>query len=610
MSFHLKFSLFICFSILVISSCTDDYSNPNVKFPAPSDLKSEKIDAGSIKLSWSDNSRNEEGFVIERTIVGSTDVVKWTVGGNITEWIDNTVKAATYRYTVYAFYKSRNSASISILVQHIPINTPSNFKISAIETGIQLNWDALTETFDGFKIEKSINDGAFTLWKTVDKNTTGVVDNEPAAGKISYRLYAYSGSIVSEAVTKTIVYIAPPQIIINNLVSSFLKLTPNFTLTSDGGEACTVGICWSKNPNPVIGDNKSEWHVNLNSSQKAFCNAVNLEAGVTYYIRAYASNSRFTVYSSEISGKTDPEPQPIVLNWTPITTVNNTLPSEIRVYETNSMLNGRNFKAYYSIADMSTGNIELKTFFSGTAKTPDKFIADASSETVYTMTNGGYFGYNGATAVSYSLVIDRNSRQAENIGALTRGNYIYGVTRGAFGVTQNQLPSLKWNTGTWTYDIPSPNVEGEVPQKSLSSTFPAVAENWNPYTAIGGAPVLIKNAKIVFDFTTTTSGKYMTNYELLQTDIFSSTIRPPRTVIGNTADNKLILFICDGRQSHSDGATMLELAQIMKALGCVNALNLDGGGSSAMVANGILLNKPSDGSERAVASTVAFVKRK
>jgi len=102
----------------------------------------------------------------------------------------------------------------------------------------------------------------------------------------------------------------------------------------------------------------------------------------------------------------------------------------------------------------------------------------------------------------------------------------------------------------------------------------------------------------------------MTNYELLQTDIFSSTIRPPRTVIGNTADNKLILFVCDGRQSHSDGATMLELAQIMKALGCVNALNLDGGGSSAMVANGTLLNKPSDGSERAVASTVAFVKRK
>jgi exopolysaccharide biosynthesis protein len=177
-------------------------------------------------------------------------------------------------------------------------------------------------------------------------------------------------------------------------------------------------------------------------------------------------------------------------------------------------------------------------------------------------------------------------------------------------VTQNQIPSVKWVTGNRTYDIPSPNVEGETPQKSLSATFPAVSESWNAYTAIGGAPVLIKNGKIVFDFTTTLSGKYLTNYELLQADIFSSTIRPPRTVIGNTADNKLILFVCDGRQALSDGATMLELAQIMKALGCVNALNLDGGGSSAMIAGGTLLNKPSDGSERAVASVVAFVKKK
>jgi len=436
------------------------------------------------------------------------------------------------------------------------------------------------------------------------------VDNEPAVGKISYRLFAYSGSIVSDAVTKSIVYIAPPQITIDNLVSSFLKLTPNFTLTSDGGEACTVGVCWSKSPNPVIGNSKTEWHVNLNSSQKAFCNAENLEAGSTYYLRAYATNSKFTTYSNEVSGKLDAEPQPILLSWAPVSTVNSNLPAEVKVYETNSTLNGRNFKAYYSIADMSTGNIELKTFFSSTAKTPDKFIADATSETVYTMTNGGYFGYNGAVAVSYSLVIDRGSKLAENIGALTRGNNIYSVTRGAFGVAQNQIPSIKWTTGSWTYDVPSPNVEGETPQKSLSATFPSVSENWNAYTAVGGAPVLIKNGKIVFDFTTTTSGKYMTNYELLQTDIFSSTIRPPRTVIGNTADNKLILFVCDGRQTHSDGATMLELAQIMKALGCVNALNLDGGGSTAMVAGGTLLNKPSDGSERAVASVVAFVKKK
>jgi hypothetical protein len=608
----LKFKKLSLMLLLVVGSvsCTDDYSNPKVTFPAPENLNGEKLSAKSIKLTWEDKSKGEDGFVIERVIVGKTEVLKSSVGANSTEWTDTTVTATTYKYTVYAFYKTRNSESISIVVQHIPINTPANFKITGTASNVELSWDAMNDVFDGYKIEKSVNDGAYNLWKTLDKNTNSVVDNEPVVGKISYRLFAYSGPVLSDPLVKSIVYIAPPQVTINNLVTSFLKLTPNFTLTSDGGDACTVGVCWGTSSNPTVDNSKSEWHLKLNSAQKAFCNTMNLQSGTTYYLRAYATNSKFTTYSNEVSGKLDAEPQAISLSWTPMTAINSNLPAEVRVYETNSTLNGRNFKAFYSIADMSTGNVELKTFFSTTAKSPGKFIADATSETVYTMTNAGYFGYNGAVAVSYSLVVDRGSKLAENIGALTRGSNIYGVTRGAFGVTQSQRPSVRWTTGSWAYNIPSPNVEGETPQKSLSATFPTVSDNWNPYTAIGGAPILIKDGKITFDFTTTLSGKYMTNYELLQTDIFSSSIRPPRTVIGSTADNKIILFVCDGRQTHSDGATMLELAQIMKALGCVNAMNLDGGGSTAMVSGGTLLNKPSDGSQRAVASVVAFVKRK
>jgi exopolysaccharide biosynthesis protein len=169
---------------------------------------------------------------------------------------------------------------------------------------------------------------------------------------------------------------------------------------------------------------------------------------------------------------------------------------------------------------------------------------------------------------------------------------------------------IKWVAGDNAYEIPSQNVEGETPQASPGQTFPVTPERWNPYTAIGGAPILLKDGKPAFDFTTTSTGKYMTNYELLQSDIFSSTIRPPRTLIGNTADNRVVLFVCDGRQTQSDGATLLELVQIMKSIGCVNVLNLDGGGSSAIIANGQLLNKPSDGTERAVAAVVSFVKKK
>ena len=62
----------------------------------------------------------------------------------------------------------------------------------------------------------------------------------------------------------------------------------------------------------------------------------------------------------------------------------------------------------------------------------------------------------------------------------------------------------------------------------------------------------------------------------------------------------------DGRQSFSRGYTMVELAQMMMDLGADEALNLDGGGSSTMLAtkpNGTvgLINSPSDGRERSVA---------
>lgn len=586
---------------------TPNLDDATVPFPAPTELKAEKESVNSVKLSWKDNSEGEQGFIIERLKEGETERRKYTVGSNITEYSNTNLEKANYTYTVYAFYNQRKTDSLSLVYQHVPVSMPVNFKVEAnAQQKTTLTWDATTDVIDGYKIERKTGTAQYLLWKTLAANVTSVVDDVPSVGLNTYKLYAYAVDALSVGVERSVVFIATPQISIDNLLTSYIKLTPNFTLTSDGGEPCTVGVCWSKTPNPTIDDNKFIWQDKLATGKKAFGNAVNLTYGDTYYLRAYATNSKFTAYSNEVSGTLSALPQPINLTWTLMPTINASLPAEVKVYETSSSLNGRNFKAYYAIADMSTGNIELKATLATSTKTPSKHIADATSETVYAMTNGGYF----SGTSSYSLVIDRATKYAENIAYLTRGIYSYSVTRGAFGVTQSQVPTVKWVSGGLAYNIPSPNVEGESAQMSPSQTFPMQAEQWNPFTAIGGAPVLLKNGNYTFDFTTTLSGKYLTNYELLQSDIFSTSIRPPRTVIGSTADNKIILFVCDGRQTHSDGATILELAQILKGIGCVNALNLDGGGSSAIVAGGTLLNKPSDGAERAVPSVVAFVKKK
>lgn len=87
--------------------------------------------------------------------------------------------------------------------------------------------------------------------------------------------------------------------------------------------------------------------------------------------------------------------------------------------------------------------------------------------------------------------------------------------------------------------------------------------------------------------------------------------RHPRTAAGVTKDNHLILLVVDGRSSDSHGMSINELSEFMHALGCVEAMNLDGGGSSTAWVNGEgVVNHPSDNKlfdndgERGVANAI------
>lgn len=82
----------------------------------------------------------------------------------------------------------------------------------------------------------------------------------------------------------------------------------------------------------------------------------------------------------------------------------------------------------------------------------------------------------------------------------------------------------------------------------------------------------------------------------------------PRTALGVTADGRLLLVVVDGRQSgYSSGMGLQELADLMTSLGARDAINLDGGGSSTMWLNGLVVNRPSDGPERAVSSALVVL---
>jgi len=87
--------------------------------------------------------------------------------------------------------------------------------------------------------------------------------------------------------------------------------------------------------------------------------------------------------------------------------------------------------------------------------------------------------------------------------------------------------------------------------------------------------------------------------------------RHPRTAVGIRADGSVLLVTVDGRQSKTSvGMSIPELAALMAELGCVEAVNLDGGGSTTMAVRGRVVNSPSDpAGERPVSDALLVLPR-
>jgi len=114
---------------------------------------------------------------------------------------------------------------------------------------------------------------------------------------------------------------------------------------------------------------------------------------------------------------------------------------------------------------------------------------------------------------------------------------------------------------------------------------------------IGGGPRLLKAGQVYIS----------KNSEKFKSDVANS--RASRTAVGITGDGLLAFVTVDkckqsAASQKSVGATLEELAQIMKEIGCVDAMNLDGGGSSTMVLSSEMMNSPSNGHEIPVSNSL------
>ena len=127
----------------------------------------------------------------------------------------------------------------------------------------------------------------------------------------------------------------------------------------------------------------------------------------------------------------------------------------------------------------------------------------------------------------------------------------------------------------------------------------------NVKEAIGGGVILVENGQIASGIDST----------------YGETANP-RTAVGIKADGTVVIYMVDGRQApYSVGMVYSDLAEMMLALGCVSAMNLDGGGSSmfatqregeannSTTAGLTIRNRPSDGYERLVSSSLLVVSK-
>ncbi|MBQ9914607.1 MAG: phosphodiester glycosidase family protein, partial [Clostridia bacterium] len=113
-------------------------------------------------------------------------------------------------------------------------------------------------------------------------------------------------------------------------------------------------------------------------------------------------------------------------------------------------------------------------------------------------------------------------------------------------------------------------------------------------TAVGGGGMLLVEGQVQTEYSHTVSGTH------------------PRTAVGIDKTGKIItLVVVDGRRTGATGMTMPQLGQLMKDLGCYNAMNLDGGGSSLMALKQEgahqVVNTPSDGGKRPVTNSIGIL---
>lgn len=192
----------------------------------------------------------------------------------------------------------------------------------------------------------------------------------------------------------------------------------------------------------------------------------------------------------------------------------------------------------------------------------------------------------------FSLVINGDFFLAKHIEDAEGTNSHYRAGQWARPVGPAMTDGKTWSTSTKKLPCLVIHKDNKITMESLATPR---GDDWE---VVSGGPILVHHG-VPINFTR----------------INKMTSRNPRTVVGMDASGtRLTLLVVDGRKKGvAVGMTFNELAAEMVRLGCTEAINLDGGGSSVLAVRDAttgamkILNQPTDGHERAVADVLGIV---
>jgi len=267
------------------------------------------------------------------------------------------------------------------------------------------------------------------------------------------------------------------------------------------------------------------------------------------------------------------------------------LPESIELFEGTD--DDLPLKAWLARIDVNDPDVSIEVLSSQDEDGRQSVAEFVEEEGVCLAVNGGYFLERDDVFEHIGLLIADGSFEQFATPGIYKDDLRYDVHRAAVGFMSDDTPSFGWVSSSgdsafvWAEPIPN---KPEAPGVISDSTH---GTHWAVEDAVSGGPMLLQDGS---------------NRLTIDEEIFFGTTIPdvhPRTAAGVDEDGRLILLVVDGRQRVSKGVTLAQLAGILRGFNVQDALNLDGGGSSTMVASGELLNRPAGGTfQREVVSAI------